>query len=123
MKKIILIIAVFNAVNLTAAGIPQGLSVHVSTGYNPTGMGLTKFMNKPIDSNVDAATYTSSYFGTKLYPAMSSLENQDVFNSTDSQNSWSTGSVISAGLKWNFFKMLFMKTEFTYDSNRYLPVV
>ncbi|MBN1500579.1 MAG: hypothetical protein JW982_10500 [Spirochaetes bacterium] len=121
MKKIIISAVFFFAFNIYAASGPNGVSVYLSTGYNPTGMGLTDFMNKPFDANI-LSSY-QSVFPNTLYAPMITMEDNARFQENDSKNTYSTGTAFSSGLKFNFLTFFFLKSDFTYDSNRYLPIV
>ncbi len=118
IKKAIIVLLIISAAHIYAASGPNGASVHFSTGYNPTGMGLTNFMNRPFNANFT----NNSIFGQSLYAPMADFENIERFDKADAQNKYSTGSAFSAGLKFNFLTFLFVKSEFTYDTNKYLPI-
>ncbi|MBN1500578.1 MAG: hypothetical protein JW982_10495 [Spirochaetes bacterium] len=125
MRKIIAMFIIFFTANIFAASGPNGVSVYLSTGYNPTGMGLTEFMNRPFDANfinISATTENNSITGKGLYAPMSLNDNNERFDSIDSKNTYSTGTAFSAGLKFNFLKFLFLRSDFTFDSNSYLPI-
>jgi len=125
MKKFLTVLLILSAVNTYASSSPNGVSLYFSTGYNPTGMGLTDFMDKPFYPNFNPGPpimYQSAFGQGLLYPSMNSIDSLSKFKGTDSENTHSTGTALTGGLKFNFLTFLFLRSEFTFDTNTYLPI-